>query len=185
MNKPLPPLESVPSWVYESLNTFNGTVKSWLELTTSIKAEIEDINSQIRIAVEESRFGQKALDSEWLSKARGVLRRKISQLNLLKLWANSYYPGGVNKNNLDEEQGITKVVPMQSKSVECENTDRDKLLKSLYREIKWLRRQLADLAEAIFRSDLQLSPEQSDKLIYMLATFMELDKQQSSQPLES
>lgn len=185
MNKPLPPLESVPSWVYESLNAFNGTVKSWLELTISLKAEIEDINSQIRIAVEESRFGQKALDGEWLSKARGALRRKKSQLNLLKLWANNYYPGGVNKKNLDGEQGITKVVPMQSKSVEWENTDRDNLLKSLHREIKWLRRQLADLGEIVFRSDLQLSPEQSDKLIYMLATLKELDKQPSSQPSES
>jgi hypothetical protein len=176
----------MPLWVYESLSAFDGTVKSWLEMTTSLKAEIEDINSQIRMAIEDSRFGHKAIDGEWLSKAQGALRRKRSQLNLLKLWANSYYPGGVNKKNLDEEQGITKVAPIQSKPVEWENTDRDELLKSLYRETKWLHRQLADLAEIVFRSDLQLLPKQSDKLIfYMLATLRELDKQQSSQLSEN
>lgn len=154
-------------------------------MTTSLKAEIEDINAQIRIAIEDSRFGHKAIDSEWLSKARGALRRKRCQLNLLKLWANSYYPGGVNKKDLDEEQGIAKVVSIQPKPVEWENTDRDKLLKSLHREINWLRRQLADLAEIVFRADLQLLPEQADRLIYLLATLRELDRQQSSQPLES
>ena len=102
MNKPLPTLDSMPPWVYESLSAFDGTVKSWLEITTSLKAEIEDINSQIRMAIEDSRFGHKAIDSDWLSKARGALRSKRSQLNLLKLWANSYYPGGINKKNLDE-----------------------------------------------------------------------------------
>ncbi|NHC36909.1 hypothetical protein [Scytonema millei] len=176
MNKPLPIVDSMPPWVYESLAAFDGTVKSWLEMTTSLKAEIEDINAQIRIAIEDSRFGHKAIDSEWLSKAWGALRRKRSQLNLLKLWANSYYPGGVNKRNLDEEQGIAKVVPLQKPS-QLEDTDQDKLLKSLQRETKWLRRQLAELAEIVFRSDLQLLPEQSDKLIYMLATLKELDRQ--------
>ena len=76
------------------------------------------------------------------------------------------------------------VVPLQKPS-QLEDTDRDKLLKSLQRETKWLRRQLADLAEIVFRSDLQLLPEQADRLIYMLATLRELDRQQSSQPSES
>ena len=68
----------MPPWVYESLSAFDGTVKNWLEMTINLKVKIEDINAQICIAIEDLRFGHKPIDSEWLSKARGVTPKEIS-----------------------------------------------------------------------------------------------------------
>lgn len=168
-NKPLPTNDSTSNSIYNSLSHFNETAQHWLELTTILKAEIEDINSQLAIAKAKAEASISALDKEWELKARTALRNKKAQLNLLKQWSNTYYPCGVNSKVIKDEQAA--LLLKKNDNSDCQNRITKEITSSLELKSKisklqcnfdWIKYQLQELIKILVSSDIKLQPKQNE-----------------------